>query len=278
MKALAKAAAVTAALGLSVSVAEAGSKLMPGISTGIHLGFPLPEGAYLISIPTYGSRDSNPRVDSFAAAPAWLIWSTPWEIAGGRLLFDTVMPFANVNIDNGPTLTGFANPILDMQIKWDLGNNFYGGFQAGVYLPIQSDVGDDWASFQGIAALSYLTAEWQFSTTLVYGTGRSGVEGGPAWFNADFTAIRKFGKFELGAVAFASTDLSSPYAGYQKQSQFAAGGLIGYDFGAFSLQLKLTTDLYEDNYGGRDTRAWANIVVPFWSPKPSPAQQQLALE
>lgn len=278
MKVLAKAAAAVAALGMTVPAAEAGSKLMPGISTGIHMGFPLPEGAYLISIPTYGSRDSNPRVSSFAAAPAWLIWSTPWEIAGGRILFDTVMPFANVNIDGVGTLSGFANTALSMQVKWDLGNNFYGGVQGAVYLPVKSDVGDDWASFQGIAALSYLTQDWALSGTLVYGTGRSGVDGGPDWFNADFTAIRKFGKFEMGAVAFGSTDLTSPYAGYQKQSQFAAGGLVGYDFGTFSVQLKLTTDLYQDNYGGRETRGWANIVVPFWSPKPSPAVQQMALE
>lgn len=255
------AAALLAAL--PMSAAQAGSELMPGISTGIPMGYPLPEGLYSITIPTYGSRDSSPRQDVTALAPLWLIWSTPWTFAGGRLLLDVVMPYVNVDVQNGPQFSGFANPILDAQLKWDLGGGFFGGFQAGIYLPTSSDVGNDYASFQGLAALSYLKDGWNLSSTFVYGTGRDGIEGGPAWFNVDLTATHKFGKFEIGAVAFGSTDLTSPYAAYAKQSQFAAGGLIGYDFGFVNVQLKLTTDLWEDNYGGRDTRAWANIIVPL---------------
>ncbi len=266
MKAISKAVVAALALTLAAPAANAGSELMPGISTGIPMGVPLPEGVYLISIPTYGERDSDPRQDVTAIAPAWLIWSTPVTIAGGRLLLDTVMPFANVDIDGGPTFTGFTNPIIDAQLKWDLGNGFFGGFQTGLYLPVDSDVGRTGIAFQGLAALSYFTPDWNITTTLVYGTGQDGVEGGPAWFNADFTLVKKFGGFQIGAVAFASTDLSTPYYGYQKQSQFAAGGLVGYDFGPVNVQLKLTTDLYEENYGGRDTRVWANFIIPIWSP------------
>ncbi len=72
-----------------------------------------------------------------------------------------------------------------------------------------------------------------------------------------------FGKWELGPVAFYSSDLSTPVPGYLRQSQFAVGGLIGYWFGPVTLQAYVTTDVYENNYGGRDTRLWTRIVVPI---------------
>ena len=77
---------------------------------------------------------------------------------------------------------------------------------------------------------------------------------------------KKFGKLVFGPVAFGSTDLTSPIAGYQKQSQFAAGGLLGYDFGPLTLQAYATTDVVENNYGGRDTRGWFRMVIPLWTP------------
>jgi hypothetical protein len=40
----------------------------------------------------------------------------------------------------------------------------------------------------------------------------------PDFINVDLTATKKFGKLELGAVAYASTDLTHPIASYQKQS------------------------------------------------------------
>jgi len=264
---LAAAAATTLCLTTGLpTLARAGSELVPGISTGIPLGAPLPEGLWSITIPTYGWRDSDPNVNIGAVAPAWVIWSTPWTFAGGVIMLDTVMPYANVDVENGPTFSGMANASIDMQVKWNLGNGFFGGFQSGIYFPIRSEVGNDYLSWQGIAALSYLKEGWNLSSTFVYGTGALGSDGGPAWFNVDLTATKKFGQFEIGMVGFGSTDLTTPYLGYQKQSQFALGGLIGYDFGIVNIQLKLTRDIYQENYGGDETRVWANIIVPLMAP------------
>jgi len=257
--------------------AFAGSQLFPGISTGIPLGAPLPEGVYVISIPSYGERSTSPRTQVGAGAPAWLIWSTPWTILGGRLLFDTVTPYVDARVPGVIHRSGFANTFLDAQLKWALGDGLFGGVQAGVYLPAKNELNDigvahDWAAFQGIAAFSYLKDGWNLSSTFVFGTGHDGAAGtdvAPAWFNYDLTATKKFDKFEVGAVAFGSTDLSAPFAGYAKQSQFAIGGLVGYDFGPVNVQMKLTTDVYEKNYGGKDTRVWANIIIPLWNPSPA---------
>ena len=74
--------------------------------------------------------------------------------------------------------------------------------------------------------------------------------------NIDLTAGRSFGKWQVAWVGFYSSDLNEPILGYQKQSQFAMGGLLGYDFGPVILQGYLTSDVYEKNYGGRDVRGW----------------------
>ena len=67
-----------------------------------------------------------------------------------------------------------------------------------------------------------------------------------------------------------STDLKRPIASYQKQSQFAVGGLMGYDFGPIPLQAYATTEVVEHNYGGRDTRGWLRMIIPLWKPETPP--------
>jgi len=44
-------------------------------------------------------------------------------------------------------------------------------------------------------------------------------------------------------VAYSSSDLTHPIASYQQQTQFAVGGLFGYDFGPLTLQAYATTDV-----------------------------------
>jgi hypothetical protein len=71
---------------------------------------------------------------------------------------------------------------------------------------------------------------------------------------------------------YGSTDLGSPSAGRtltlygKKQSQFALGGLVGYNFGPVITQFYLTRDVAESNYNGYDTRAWTRVIVPLWNP------------
>lgn len=277
------AGAMTAAglLLLNASNAFAGSELPPGVSTGLALGAPLPEGVYDVTIPTWGSRSTNPATDVGALVPAWLIWATPYHILGGQVGLAVATPVAQVSIDNpvGLNKSGVMNPLLEFRLKWDLGNGFNFGIHEDVYLPVDSEltnigVSYNFASFMQIASFSYLKDGWNLTATGVYGTGRNGDRPGynaPDWFNYDLTATKTFGKWEVGPIAFGSTDLSSPHVGYLRQSQFAVGGLIGYNFGPVDIQLKLSRDVYQSNYGGYDTRFWSNIIVPIWmAPTPAP--------
>ncbi|WP_454916223.1 transporter [Xanthobacter sediminis] len=250
--------------------ALADSQMFPGISTGVPIGAPLPEGVYAVVIPSFGSRQDTPQVDVTPVGP-WLLWSTPWTILGGRLIFDTVTPYANVDVHGGPEFSGFSNTLFGAKLAYDLGGGWYGALLAGFRTPVRSDIGQNYTSAQGAVAFSYLADGWNLSATFIAGTGRSGTTpatGGADWLNLDLTATKKFGKWEVGAVAFGNTDLSSPFVGYAKQSQTAAGGLVGYDFGAFNVQLKVTSTITEQNYGGRETRVWANIFIPLWVANP----------
>ncbi|MBB4197904.1 hypothetical protein CCR94_19035 [Rhodoblastus sphagnicola] len=272
---IATAALCAASLSGGAIEAQAGSELLPGLTTGIALGAPLPQGVFVLQLPSYGYAEKGVNIG--AAVPSWVIWSTPWDILGGHLLLDAASPLVNVASHGSVghfNIGGVANPLLDAQLKWNLGGGWFGGVQAGVYLPVRDDLtalglARDFASFQGVAAVSYLADGYNLSATLIYGTGQHGSfadqgSWGTNWINIDLTATKKFGKFEVGAVGYGSWDLDQPYAGYAKQSQFALGGLVGYDFGGVNVALKATRTVTETNYYGPETRVWANIVIPVW--------------
>ena len=72
----------------------------------------------------------------------------------------------------------WLNTLVDAQIKWNLGNGWNAGFQAGVWLPstqaLPMALGRNYAAFQGVAAISYLANGWNLSATGIYGTGGGG--------------------------------------------------------------------------------------------------------
>ena len=89
----------------------------------------------------------------------------------------------------------------------------------------------------------------------------------------DLTATKTFGKFEIGAVAYGFTDLpinrnrGAAFAAYQRQGTFAAGGLIGYDFGAFKAQVFVTRTVADRGVGpfADETRGWFRIIAPLYT-------------
>ena len=89
--------------------------------------------------------------------------------------------------------------------------------------------------------------------------------------NVDLTATKTFGKWEIGPVAYYSTDLNSPVEGYQRQRQLAVGGLVGYNFGPVILQAYFTSEVYERNYGAADNRLWTRVVIPLVT-EPAPTR------
>ncbi len=279
------------ALAATSTAALAGSELPQGLTTGLSIGMPLPEGVYDISIANYGSQAPNgvyrTGTNEAYSLPVWLIWWTPWQIAGGRVELDTVTGVADLWYPGaGPGHDSFTNTLVDSGIGWNFGNGWGVTLHAGAWLPSEQYIpelaGRDYTAFQGTAAISYVGAGWNLSATGIYGSGGDKENFGgyvtqqAEWVNLDLTAVRHFGKFESGVVAYGSWDLSNSgplvcatYTGNYaacKQSQFAVGGLTGYDFGSFLAQLKVTYDLAETNYTGKETRGTLTIVKPLWNP------------
>ncbi len=299
-------------LAASSNTALAGSELARGLTTGLSVGMPLPEGVYDISIGSYGGWDpksASVGLSEAYAVPVWLVWWTPWKIAGGRIVIDTATPVgdlwnasnashalsATVTSQDGIGIDSWLNTLVEAGIGWNLGGGWGVSLHAGAWLPSTQTLpvllGRNYTAFQGAAAVSYLANGWNLSATGIYGSGGGEqtvvlpVFGAMTaqqaeWVNLDLTAVKHFGKFETGVVAYGSWDLTNSgtvtcylaggtvaYAQPCKQSQFAVGGLVGYNFGAFLIQAKLTRDVAETAYRGLETRGNLNFVTRLWKPE-----------
>jgi hypothetical protein len=265
--------------------ALAGSVTQPGETVGLATGAPLPQGLYFVNTGDWGNRsgvDTSLGVDIPVIA-----WSTPWMILGGRVQFLLAGPLVEVGVHRTTYLRGVYNPLVAGQLAWDLGNNWGFSYLLGAYLDLNSEVAWSSTSLNQRFALSYTGDRWNLTANVIWGTHFDHVTGNsqlspcpapfalngcnPDFLNVDLTATRKFGDWEAGLVAFGSTDLNIPIAGYQKQSQIAVGALIGHSFGPVILQAYLTTDVYEKNYGGHDTRLWGRFIIPVWLPPTPPS-------
>jgi len=281
--------AATAVLSLCLSTSLlAGSVTQPGETVGLAAGAPLPPGFYFVNTADWGCRDTAPEQTCVGVTIPVGAWSTPWTFLGARVHFLVATPAVEVGIHNTTHLSGMYNPLVAGQLAWQLGNTGWNfSYLLGAYFDVHSEVAWSSTSINQRFALSYTKDNWNLTANLIWGiqldqvTDRPQLSGCPAPFalngcnpdfiNLDLTAAKKFGNWQIGAVGFGSWDVSTPVAGYAKQSQFALGGLLGYDFGKVIVQGYATTDVTETNYGGRDTRGWMRFIFVLGDPFAQPA-------
>ena len=223
-------------------------------------------------------------------------WSTPWTFWGARFQLLAAWPAVEVGVQRnlsvdpalnipGTYFNGMYNPAVFGQLAWDLGYGWGISYLLGAYFDYHSPVAWSDTSLNQRLALSYTGNDWGITANVIYGNhmnsvvvdrgqlsgcavplsvAPTGVVGcNPNFLNVDLTFGHSFGKWQVAWVGFGSWDVSEPILGYQKQSQFAMGGLLGYDFGPVILQGYLTSDVYEKNYGGKDVRGWVRVVLPL---------------
>jgi hypothetical protein len=300
--------AAAGALSLCTAVqALAGSVTQPGETVGLNTGAPLPQGWYAINTVDWGCRNTNPQHTCTGLTIPVIAWSTPWTFFGGRFQLLAAWPAVEVGVQltsspvgtlQGDYFNGMYNPAVFGQLAWDLGYGWGFSYLLGAYFDYSSPVAFSDTSINQRFALSYTANDWAATVNVIWGihtesvTDRAqlspcpasvsvvsptGLGCNPNFINVDLTIGHSFGKWQVAWVGFGSADLNSPVLGYQKQSQFATGGLLGYDFGPVVLQGYITTDVYEKNYGGRDIRGWARIILPLnvagapFGPSPPPA-------
>jgi hypothetical protein len=278
---------------LSLCAAEAafaGSVTQPGETVGVAAGAPLPPGVYYVNTTDFGCRDTQPATTCSLVTIPVVAWSTPVTLLGARLQFLVATPALFVGVEHTTSTFGMYNPLVSGQLAWDLGNGWGFSYLFGAYLDVSSDVAWSSTSINQRFALSYTNDGWNLTANVIWGIQLDSVTDrpqlspcpspfllrgcNPDFINVDLTATKKIGKWEFGPVAYGSTDLNKPIFAYQKQSQIAIGALVGYDFGPLTLQGYITTEVVENNYGGRDTRGWARIILPlsklFEQPAPAP--------
>ncbi|GJD76077.1 hypothetical protein CFIICLFH_4327 [Methylobacterium goesingense] len=264
---------------LGAAPAMAGSAAQPGQTIGLPAGAQLPVGLYFVNTSSFGVRDTRPLdSESNINLPAF-VWSTPWTLFGARLNLIAIQPVVASSPRGTPYQSGIGQPLLAGQLAWDLGNKFGVSYLFGGYLPIETRFLTQNTSFSHRFAASYTGDGLNLTANLLYGIFIDPVspQGGvyPDYLNIDLTATKKFGKWEVGPVAFASTDLPTRFPGYQRQGQIAVGGLVGYNFGPVNLQAYVTRDIAERNYGGRETRGWLRVIVPIYKEGTSAAAPTL---
>ncbi len=295
------AALALAATAVGIGTAHAASQEPPGWTAGLALGAPLPEGVYFIDTASVGGwRGIDDSQSNLFINVPLIAWSTPWTLpGGGRIEFLGALPEISGGVPQlGPSWSGrdytaLYNPVAYIGAAWDLGNGF--GFSAfiGGWAPVDNQLRlfgfDSWVLSERVN-LSYVANGWKLAANLSFGQpGNTGaatvfIPSGPGalgqilpdYFNYDLTATKTIGKWEVGVVAYGSTDTSkAPWNSLTsvEQSQFAIGGLIGYSFPGITLQLYAATDVYSSNYynlsdGSKsyETRVWTRAIIPLWNP------------
>lgn len=281
MKTFLKIAAAGAfALAATTTAAFAGITKQPGETVGLASGAPLPEGVYFVDTLSWGVRKLPGQDTKLLVNVPVIAWSTPWSLFGGNIQVIGALPHIHADGPGGGDDYGLYNPFAGGRIAWDLGGGFSFSYLSGLYF----NAGGKFTSVPATTwrqdfAASYTADGWNLTSNLTWGitfdTDRS--RGGKTsnGLGLDLTATKTFGKWEIGAVGFGSTEYDRP-AGLVtgKTKQFAVGPLVGYNFGPVILQAYLTRDVYARNTtvglaGGdnrKETRAWGRIIIPLWTP------------
>ncbi|MHC2089871.1 transporter [Methylobacterium sp. CM6244] len=91
--------------------------------------------------------------------------------------------------------------------------------------------------------------------------------------NLDLTATKKFGKFEIGAIAYGTVnfDTGAKAAGIinaalNDRGRFLMGGLVGYDFGFATAQVYVARTVATTSFDS--TEISGRLIVPLYSPTP----------
>ena len=311
------------ALALCCGSAYAAPITPPGEEAGLNAASPLPEGVYWVNIFGTGGdylvddKRSNLTFD----VPAF-VWATPWQVNffgfTGRFEVIAAPPIiGNLGLAQLPgtvcgnfscrDVTAMYNPFGEAGFAWDLGNGWgFSSFDGG-YAPVDNELrlfgqniwvynNRSWLGWSGnIFPGSMKDGGDAIKGTIaienVYGVTGNGLQTGlrvqPDYDNVNLGAWATIGKWNVGLVAFYSTDLENfaygpgqcggvnPSATVVKrcaQARAAIGPLIQYDFTGISVQANYTFDVYDENYRNLDgsrmqiNQFWLKTIIALWNP------------
>lgn len=300
-----------AALCANALPAAAASFTQPGASTAVPAGAAPPPGLYFANSANWGTGGSTsstaptPGEDSAVGieVPAF-IYVPGWNFLGATYSAAVAFPFVEVG-QKTPAhasdlyLAAPFNPVINpINLSWNLGNGFFVSIGEQVYIPVDTEVVNpsnstnpingvttgrlgqlstttSAASFESLAAISYLANDWVLSANGKLGivTNDSAGNKGPDYVDVDLTAGHTFGKWQLGLIGYYTADIETTVlnAGGRTE-EIGFGGYLGYNFGPVDLTIKVTHEFVSKgeflDYGAHETRVWTSLVIPIWNPTP----------
>jgi hypothetical protein len=310
---VAGALALTASMTATASYAQ--STTVPGEQVGLATGAPLPEGIYALNTFVYQMRDNPSALDVGVNIPV-LVWSTPLVPLGGRIELLVAPPTVFALGKSGSNLRDLSinvGTFVGGIWAFDLGNNFGVSLLGGVYLnELNGDRGVLVTNNGAIAASAVLpqlsSNTYRFGVAASYtGDGwnltanlTANIYDSPATFggnrnigfnglsqvyslsdslNLDLTATKKFGKFEIGAIAYGTYNFDTSFkggniinaanpTGIADRGRFLMGGLVGYDFGFATGQIYVARTVVRSAGSFDSTEISGRLIVPLYSPTP----------
>ncbi|KQO53832.1 transporter [Methylobacterium sp. Leaf85] len=301
--------ALALTMGMTATASYAQTTTIPGEQVGLATGAPLPEGIYALNTFVFQSRDNPSPLDVGINIPV-LVWSTPLVPLGGRIELlvapPTVFAFGK---RSGPAglrdLSINVGTFVGGIWAFDLGNNFGVSLLGGAYLnELNGDRGVLRTNAGGLVgtgtvlpqlssntyrfgvAGSYTGDGWNITANLtanIYDSPSSfggGRDFGTIYslsdsLNLDLTATKKFGKFEIGAIAYGTVnfDTGAKAAGIvnaalNDRGRFLMGGLVGYDFGFATAQVYVARTVARSAASFDSTEISGRLIVPLYSPTP----------
>ncbi len=288
-----------------------GTQVLPGISIGGTTASTPGPGVYMFNqVSTYQASIVGPGAPKVGGSPtainvntagAGILWVPGWEFLGAK--YDAVFVQPVAAADTGAPVStmkrGLHNStIFPIELSWKLGESgFFIKTGFGVGVPDGTinganglgDVGNPWWTFRPEFIVSYLKDGWNF-TAAAY--GEINTENSITHYRSgnvldvEFAATKTIGRWTIGAIGYyvgqVGSDTSSAYYNYVINSNrfnvWAAGGLVGYDFGPATLKVWVADEFSANASGGtplagvdragvgQGIRGFASVSYRLWAP------------
>jgi hypothetical protein len=315
--AIAVAASLTGGM-TSANAAEAGTagmQSLPGLSAGgTTAGVPDP-GIYMFDTSaTYQAHAVGPGAPKnpggvATSADANLVgvgflWVPGWTFLGAK--YDAVLVNSATNFDIGAPINvnkaGLHNTlVVPFELSWKLGDSgFFVKTGLGIYTPDgttsgangNGSIGNPFWTFKPEFIISYLKDGWNLTASFYeeFNTANriTGYTSGNQ-IDFEFAATKRIGNWTVGPLAYyvaqVTNDKSSAFyanaINYNRSSNFAVGGLVGYDFGKATLTVWALDQVTGTASGGtlnnfgvdraatfQGWQAFARLSYKIWSPEP----------
>ena len=240
---------------------------LPGMYVGLPLGKPFPSGMYYIHLPAYISvpTSGNDSSTNVAANTNTLAYVHDKKFLNATPYLIGTVSEAFFREGGGHAWIGnLYNPDLMVGLTWQLTPNFGISNITGVLFPMNTQgLSVDAFIFNERVALSYFDDNSEATVHFLYGLPQASMTpfkpSLPNYINIDLTYVVLFKKLSLGPIAFGSWDITKK----EPWSQFAVGGIVGYDFGPCSLQFWLGKDTNSNHWGGDALTGFLRLLVPF---------------